>query len=131
MNKENITFFFKDKHKDEENKNINLTLDFEDLIKEFDLISTNIDEISILSNINKNNSLESYSVSELQKICEYYDLWKNIKMAKYKKIEIINAIQLFESDNSNKHIVDKRNRLWGYMNELMSDKIMKKYIIWK
>jgi predicted nuclease with TOPRIM domain len=132
MSKENITFFFKDK--DEDTKNKNLTLDFDDLIKEFDLINPN--EISLIDTNkftvnNKNNSLESHSVSELQKICEYYDLLKNVKLAKYKKIEIINAIKLFESDDFNKNVVDKRKRLWGFMNELMSDKIMKKYIIWK
>lgn len=129
MNKENITFFFEDKESN------NHVLDFDDLIKEFDLINNNnLDEMSLETNIfivNKNNSLESYSIIELQKICEYYDLLKNVKLAKYKKIEIINTIKLFESEDSNKYIVDKRIRLWGFMKELMSDKIMKKYIIWK
>lgn len=129
MTKENITFFFKDKDSN------NPVFDFDDLIKEFDLIhnnnNNNIDEMSIELTNSKNCSLESYSVSELQKICEYYDLLKNIKLAKYKKIEIINAIKLFESDEYNKQIVDKRKRLWRFINELMKDKIMKKYILWK
>jgi hypothetical protein len=56
---------------------------------------------------------------------------KNIKLAKYKKIEIINAIKIFELEEYNKQIVEKRKRLWGFMNELMADKVMKKYILWK
>jgi len=135
MSKENITFFFQDKDIDRDKDSNNSILNFDDLIKEFDLINPNEISLDIDSNNftvnNKNNSLESYSISELQKICEYYDLLKNIKLAKYKKIEIINAIKLFESNESNKQIVYKRNRLWGYMNELIADKIMKKYIIWK
>ena len=127
MNKENITFFFKDKDKDFNND----LFDYNDLIKEFDLINI-IDDKSIKSNINNvNYTLESYSVNELQKICEYYDLLKNIKLAKYKKIEIINAIKIFELEEYNKQIVEKRKRLWGFMNELMADKVMKKYILWK
>jgi len=52
-------------------------------------------------------------------------------MAKYKKIEIINAIQYFEADELNSKIVEKRKKLWANMHELLEDKIMRKYIIWK
>jgi hypothetical protein len=134
MSKENITFFFEDRDIDIDKDSNNSILNFDDLIKEFNLINTNDITLDIDTNkfnVNNNNSLESHSISELQKICEYYDLLKNIKLAKYKKIEIINAIKLFESNESNKQIVYKRKRLWGFMNELIADKIMKKYIIWK
>jgi hypothetical protein len=124
MNKENIMFFFDDKNEDKLGIN---ELDMNELMKEFDLIDTNpIIHITVI-----NKTIDNYSVNELQQICEYYGLLKNIKMAKYKKTDIINAIKCFEIDETNKNIVDKRIKLWGYMDELLSDKIMKKYIIWK
>ena len=73
---------------------------------------------------------KNYNVSQLLKICEYYDLLKCVKMAKYKKMEIISAIIMFEQDAENNEIVLKRRQMWFYMNELLNDKYMKKYIIW-
>jgi hypothetical protein len=73
---------------------------------------------------------KNYTVNQLLKICEYYDLLKYVKMAKYKKIEIINAIILFEMDNENREIVLKRRQMWFYVEELLNDKFMKKYVIW-
>jgi hypothetical protein len=74
---------------------------------------------------------KNYTVNQLLKICEYYDLLKYVKMAKYKKTEIINAIILFEMDNANREIVLKRRQIWFYVEELLNDKFMKKYILWK
>jgi len=73
---------------------------------------------------------KNYNVNQLLKICEYYDLLKCVKMAKYKKMEIINAIIMFEQDVENNEIVLKRRQMWFYINELLNDKYMKKYIIW-
>ena len=79
----------------------------------------------------KTASLNSCTVNELLKICEYYGLLKGIKMAKYKKQDIINAIKIFEESEENQVIVLRRLTMWFYMEELLSDKTMKKYIIWK
>ena len=76
------------------------------------------------------NELEKCTVNALHKICEYYNLLKYVKMAKYKKNEIIQSIIMFESDENNNEIVKRRHKLWRYMNELCKDKFMKKYIIW-
>jgi len=73
---------------------------------------------------------EKYNVSQLLKICDYYDLTKCVKLAKYKKKEMVDAIVSFEIDPMNTDIVNKRQKLWHYMEELSNDKYMKKYIIW-
>ena len=73
---------------------------------------------------------EKYNVTQLLKICDYYDLTKYVKMAKYKKKEIVDSIVLFEMDPVNTMIVCKRQKLWHYIEELGNDKYMKKYIIW-
>ena len=75
--------------------------------------------------------LDKYNVNELLKICEYYGFVKYVKMAKYKKNEIIQAIELFENSIDNFMIVKKRQQLWHYMRELLNDKFMKKFVIWK
>jgi hypothetical protein len=48
----------------------------------------------------------------------------------YNKNEIINFLVVFESDPNNFEIVIKRQNIWFYMNEIKSDKFMKKYVIW-
>lgn len=73
---------------------------------------------------------EKYNVTQLLKICDYYDLAKYVKMAKYKKKEIVDSIVLFEIDPLNTMIVNNRQKLWYYIEELGNDKYMKKYIIW-
>jgi hypothetical protein len=75
--------------------------------------------------------LDKYNVNELLKICEYYGFIKYVKMAKYKKNEIIQAIELFENSAENFMIVKKRQQLWYYMRELSNDKFMKRFVIWK
>jgi hypothetical protein len=117
---ENIYFFLEDKNEYQNNE-----IDFTSLIREFEKKSMDI-------NLDKEtNELSTYKITELNKICEYYGLLKNIKMAKYKKIEIVNAIQYFEADDLNSQIVEKRKKLWANVHELLEDKIMKKYILWK
>uniref|UniRef100_A0A6C0E1L0 Uncharacterized protein n=1 Tax=viral metagenome TaxID=1070528 RepID=A0A6C0E1L0_9ZZZZ len=73
---------------------------------------------------------EKYTIAQLLKICDYYNLTKYVKIAKYKKKEIIDSIVLFEMDFVNNDAVSRRQQLWYYMEELMNDKYMKKYIIW-
>lgn len=82
-------------------------------------------DIQTESTFDKNN------VNELLKICEYYGFLKYVKMAKYKKNEIIQSIEVFEASPENFLIVKKRQQLWYYMSELSNDKFMKKFVIWK
>ena len=73
---------------------------------------------------------EAHTIKELMKICEYYDLAKNVKMAKCKKQDIVATIVFFEAQPENKEIVNKRNKMWDYMKELTKDQKMKSYLIW-
>jgi len=77
-----------------------------------------------------NINLQSYTVKDLLKICNYYDIEKIIKTAKLKKPDIISTIIYFESLPENFEIVQKRHIMWVYMHKLSNDVKMKKYIIW-
>ena len=72
-----------------------------------------------------------YTIKDLLKICKYYNIDKNIKASKCKKLDIIETIVFFESLPENFEIVQKRNKMWIYMSELINDQKMKKYVIWK
>ena len=72
----------------------------------------------------------AHTIKELMKICQYYDLAKNVKGAKCKKADIVATIVFFEAQLENKEIVNKRNKMWAYMRELIDDTNMKEYIIW-
>jgi hypothetical protein len=73
---------------------------------------------------------EQYTVKELMKICQYYNIAKNIKSAKCKKQDIISTIVFFEGQTENKQLVNKRHSMWAYMAELSADIKMKPYILW-
>ena len=73
---------------------------------------------------------EDYNVKQLLRICDYYDIEKNVKMAKLKKSDIISSIVYFESLSENIEQVNNRHKLWSYIIELTHDSKMKKYIIW-
>ena len=73
------------------------------------------------------NLYEKYSLKELYKICDYYEM---TKIKKYKKMELINLIMAFEEDDNNSYIVSKRRIMWTFMEELNSDDKMKKYVLW-
>ena len=73
---------------------------------------------------------EAHTIKELMKICEYYDLAKNVKNAKCKKQDIVATIVFFEAQPENQEITNKRNKMWAYMKELTKDQKMKPYLIW-
>lgn len=72
---------------------------------------------------------KTYIVKDLYIICEYYDILKDIKNNKSRKAEIISAIIYFESQSKNFELVEKRNRLWGFMKEIQEDTKLKKFIL--
>ena len=72
----------------------------------------------------------AHTIKELMKICQYYDLAKNIKGSKCKKQDIVTTIVFFEAQPENSKIVNKRNKMWAYMKELTMDQKMKPYLIW-
>ena len=85
-----------------------------------------IKDANILSIVHEYDS--TYNVKELTKICEFYNISKQIN--KLKKLELVYLITLFENDGNNAEIVLRRKKLWHYINELKQDKFMKRFIIW-
>lgn len=73
---------------------------------------------------------DAHTIKELMKICEYYDLAKNVKNSRCKKQDIVATIVFFEAQPENQEIVNKRNKMWAYMKELTMDQKMKPYLIW-
>lgn len=73
---------------------------------------------------------EEYKIKDLLKICEYYKIDKFIKNLKCKKQDIISSIIFFEGQPENQSIVENRHRMWAYMEELLKDACMRKYLIW-
>lgn len=130
----NITFLLEEKNNDQELNDIEIQKMLSELNNEY--------EETYMSNtlfhfFNKdeyhNNELyynQEYNVKDLIKICQYYGIDKNIKSSKCKKQDIISTIIFFESLPENFDIVQKRHKMWIYMEELINDPKMKKYIIW-
>ena len=51
------------------------------------------------------------------------------KITKLKKADIIQAIVVFEHNAENCEIVMRRQQLWHYLEELKSDKFMKRFVL--
>jgi len=68
---------------------------------------------------------ENYTLMDLKKIADYYD----IIVRKLRKDELIQEIVLFEIDPHNCIIYFKRVQGWEYINLLMRDNKLKKYIL--
>jgi hypothetical protein len=68
----------------------------------------------------------NYTLKQLGMIYEYYNIGK---IAKLKKADIIQAIVVFEHDGENYEIVMRRQQLWHYLEELKSDKFMKRFVL--
>ena len=76
------------------------------------------------------NYKDNFTVKDLLIICDYYGFSKELKNSKCNKEQIIEILVSFESDPTNDDIVNKRQTLWVYINELKNDKYMKKYVLW-
>ena len=72
----------------------------------------------------------NYNLKQLLLICDYYNISKELKQSKAKKLEIINAIFVYENNVEHIETVIMRKHLWFYMNELKNDKFMKKFVLW-
>ena len=67
----------------------------------------------------------SYTVKQLYLILQYYDICKG-RMC---KDEIIQTLLLFETDEDNLNIVNKRKYLWSIAIQLKNDDFFSKYIV--
>lgn len=148
---DHIFFFIEEKtEKPEENDN---SCEIEKMLHELEeedndedtgeIINYNLTEMEEIKNLyystkkmyddngmNNEELYEKYNIKQLLRICNYYDIEKNIKIAKYKKQDIIASIVYFESLSENFEIVNNRHIMWSYITELSHDSKMKKYIIW-
>jgi len=138
----NIFFFLEEKTHEKDNLNEieQMLHELEDSEYSEEILDYNLSTINIYYStkkiyddkygINNEQFYEDYTVKQLLRICDYYDIEKNVKMAKYKKQDIISSIVYFESLPENTEIVNNRHRMWSCIIELMHDSKMKKYVIW-
>jgi hypothetical protein len=96
-------------------------------INNFLLDDTVNEDLRLSTIINYN---EIYTVKELLLICDYYGFSKEIKANKLGKELLIQCLVDYELDIDNAVTVEKRKKMWFYMNELKNDKFMKKYVLW-
>lgn len=128
---ENIIFLLEEKNVPNGNE-----VDIQKMMEEFNEELNNSDYDSLLNNdILNQEDLETlfyqeYTVKDLLKICNYYNIDKDIRSSKCKKQDIISTIIYFESLPENFDIVQKRTKMWAYITELLNDSKMKKFIIW-
>lgn len=71
------------------------------------------------------NYNDNYTLKQIQRIAEYY----NISKRKKKKGCLIEEIVLFENDPINCEIVNRRAMLWSYIEEIKNDKYLSKFLI--
>ena len=71
------------------------------------------------------NYNENYTLKQLYRIAEYYDISKRKK----KKIQLVEEIVMFENQPENCEIVNRRATLWSYIEEIKQDKYLSKFLI--
>lgn len=132
-NENNLIFSF-----EESDRNIQLNDEyihkimdeFEEDTDDIDLLNLNLLNLNNqICNLSELSEYNNYTVKELLKICNYYDIEHGIKNAKCKKQDIISTIQYYESLPENIGIVQQRKTMWFYIKELLNDPKMKKYVI--
>ena len=67
----------------------------------------------------------NYNMKQLICIYDYYHIGNSNKL---KKTELAQLIVAFENEEENSDIVERRQTLWFYMNELKNDPYTKKFI---
>jgi hypothetical protein len=120
MNQENISFFIDDNYEMNNIELLNTEYIFEEKEKEEDY-SCYIKLVHYDIN---------YTVKQLLQICEYYGISKDLRISKCNKSDILNTLIIYENNIENQERVNKRKKLWHYINELKNDKFMKKYVLW-
>ena len=68
---------------------------------------------------------DNFLKKDLERIADYYSISKRKK----KKDELINDIVLFEINPENFEITEKRKTLWYYMEEILNDNYLSKFLI--
>ena len=68
---------------------------------------------------------ENYTKKELERIMDYYKLNKRKK----RKNQCIEDIVLFELNDTNEELVNRRKLLWFYIEEIKNDNYLSKFLI--
>ncbi len=68
---------------------------------------------------------ENYNKKELEKIADYYSISKRKK----RKADLVQDIVLFELDPMNSDITNRRKTMWFYLQEIMNDNYLSKFLI--
>jgi len=138
--KPNVTMILKyiDKEKKERNITDDKVEEFcnsfcEELCREFlldNVVLEDDEELLMMNNAEEYYNLleiydNGYTKKELSRIAEYYD----ISRRKKKKNDLIDDIVTFELNLLNSELVERRKRLWGYIEEIKIDKFLSKYLI--
>ena len=87
-------------------------------------------DFSEFSNLDKCLALtvnynENYTLKDLQKIAEYYE----ISSRKLSKAELIEHIIAYEDNEDNEVKTKQRKKLWYYMKEIKRDKYLRSFLI--
>ena len=93
-------------------------------------VSDDDDEFSQLFNMDECLAMtvnydNNYTLKDLQKIAEYYD----ISIRKLNKAEIIEKILTYEDNSDNEAVTTRRKQLWNYMRQIKKDKYLKQFLI--
>ena len=71
---------------------------------------------------------EEYNIltkKELERICDYYEISKRKK----RKADMKQDIIIYEQDQTNSEIVERRTEMWYCIEQIKNDKYLKKYLI--
>jgi hypothetical protein len=120
-NKDNNLDNYYNGHHVNDDKQDNNGIKFDDLINDIKNSICNDHKLALETDYNTN-----YNVKQLKQIITYYEI--QLDKRNLKK-ELINEIIIFELDNDNKNIVNKRKQLWFYMKQLKEDKCLNKFIL--
>ena len=71
------------------------------------------------------NYNDNYTLKDLQKIAEYYEM----STRKLSKAELIEHIIAYEDNTDNEVKTKQRKKLWHYMREIKRDKYLKSFLI--
>lgn len=89
--------------------------------KNYDIESENFTAIYYLLEEEYNE----FTKKELERICDYYKISKRKK----RKGDLIQDIIIFEQDEQNAEIANRRNELWYCIEKIKNDNYLKKFLI--
>ena len=133
----NVEFFI-DENKEPDNNNI-LNCDENNIDEQLASILSEEEYNRFINNSNNDNTCDNtefdidqlmlfyneHNVKSLTQLLQYYGIYKQ----KMVKNEMIQVLALFETQEENINIVNKRIRLWRNIEELKADPFFSKYIM--